>query len=102
MVVGLDGVLAMRHLGITSARIASTKPPGGYRGAPYIIHKGIDVDQIRIKTLLFSGAATEAASAFPANVNVAATLSLAGIGPSRTQVEIWADPEASANSACCW
>ena len=34
---------------------------------------------------------------FPENVNVAAALSLAGIGPDRTLLEIWADPAAERN-----
>src|SRR6266702_2672709 len=38
-----------------------------------------------------------AAAGFPANVNVAAALSLAGIGPDRTMMEIWADPSVERN-----
>ncbi|MCK6418312.1 MAG: DUF108 domain-containing protein [Alphaproteobacteria bacterium] len=95
---GIDGVRAMRHLGITSARIASTKPPRGYHGAPYVVQNEINLEQIKVKTRLFTGHALAAAKAFPANVNVAATLSLAGIGAEKTQVEIWADPEAVTNS----
>ena len=53
---------------------------------------------IRAKKLLFSGNAHEAAAGFPANINVAVTLSLAGIGPEKTQVEVWADPEARGNT----
>ncbi len=47
--------------------------------------------------LVFRGTAREAARGFPANVNVAAALSLAGIGPDRTTVEIWADPGVDRN-----
>lgn len=96
--VGLDGVNAMKNMNIISARIASTKPPKGFTGAPYVDKMGIDVDKIDTKTRLFEGNALEAAKGFPANVNVAATLSLAGIGPERTMVEIWADPETNRNS----
>jgi aspartate dehydrogenase len=46
---------------------------------------------------VFSGTAREAARGFPANVNVAAALALAGIGPDRTTVEIWADPTITRN-----
>jgi len=49
------------------------------------------------ETLVFEGPATEAVKAFPANVNVAAALSLAGIGPDRTMMEIWADPSVERN-----
>ncbi len=48
--------------------------------------------------MIFQGSIIDAAKAFPANVNVAASLALAGIGPEKTQVEVWADPEAKGNS----
>lgn len=95
---GLDGVRAMKQLGITASRITTTKTPGGYKNAPYVIEKNIDLSTIKTKILLFSGNALEAAKGFPANINVAATLSLAGIGPEATQVEIWADPTANSNT----
>ena len=46
---------------------------------------------------MFSGSAREAAIGFPANVNVAAALSMVGIGPDRTLIEIWADPAVTRN-----
>ena len=95
---GLDAVMGLRQGGIESAKIASTKPPRGLKGAPYVVQNNIDLDGMTTKTLIFSGNALEAAKAFPANVNVAATLSLAGIGPERTQVEVWADPAAKGNA----
>lgn len=95
---GLDGVSSLKQMGIKSARIATTKPPRGYKGAPYVTQQNIDLDSITEKTKIFAGYATEAAKAFPANVNVAATLSLAGIGAEKTWVEVWADPAANGNS----
>ena len=47
--------------------------------------------------LVFAGTAREAAAGFPENVNVVAALSLAGIGPDRTTIEIWADPAVTRN-----
>ncbi len=96
--IGMDGVTALAHLGITAARIATTKKPMGYDGAPYIVQNKIDLKAIKQKTQIFAGNAREAAIAFPANVNVAATLSFAGIGADNTQVEIWADPDAAGNT----
>ncbi len=95
---GLDGVRAMQEMGIEEAVIASTKPPGGFACAPYVVSRSIDLLDIDQKTLLFEGNALEASRGFPANVNVAATLSLAGIGAERTRVEIWADPAAVGNA----
>ncbi len=84
-------------MGIKSAAIASTKKPMAYDGAPFIVDNNIQLSAITEKTRLFQGNALEAAQGFPANLNVAATLSLAGIGPERTIVEIWADPDIAGN-----
>ncbi|MGB4056992.1 MAG: aspartate dehydrogenase domain-containing protein [Alphaproteobacteria bacterium] len=94
---GIDGVRAMAQIGIKKARIATTKKPIGFTGAPFIMNNNIDLSRIDKKRLLFSGNALEAAKGFPANINVAVTLSLAGIGPEKTAVEIWADPLAKGN-----
>ncbi|MGQ0528173.1 MAG: aspartate dehydrogenase [Alphaproteobacteria bacterium] len=96
--VGIDGVNALAQTGIKSAIIRSTKPPKGLAAAPYIAEKDIDLSSLKEKTRIFAGNTLEAARGFPANVNVAATLSLAGIGPERTMVEVWADPAATTNS----
>ena len=48
--------------------------------------------------LIFKGSATEGAKAFPANVNVAAAVGLAGIGADKTNLEIWADPDLNRNT----
>ena len=47
---------------------------------------------------MFAGTAREAARGFPANLNVAVALSLAGPGPDRTEVEVWADPGVTRNT----
>lgn len=96
--IGVDGVNALRELGIRSAKIISTKPPKGFTTAPYVVQNNIDLGAITVPTMLFAGNALEAAKGFPANVNVAATLSFAGIGAENTQVEIWADPQTEFNS----
>ena len=95
--IGLDGVSALKNLGIEKAKIASTKPPMGFSGAPHVDKNGIDLGAISEKTCLFTGNAIEAAAGFPANVNVAATLALASIGAENVQVEVWADPEIKGN-----
>jgi aspartate dehydrogenase len=58
---------------------------------------GISVAGLSAPKRVFAGTAREAALGFPANVNVAAALSLAGIGPDRTTIEIWADPTVTRN-----
>lgn len=96
--IGLDAVTAASVGTIHSVRMSTRKPPRGLAGAPYVIDHGIDLDGIRAPSKIFEGTAREAAKGFPANINVAAALSLAGVGPDRTMVEIWADPTVARNT----
>src|SRR5712691_5096224 len=66
-------------------------------GAPYIVENNIDIERITEPLRIFEGTAREAAKGFPANLNVAVALSLAGIGPDQTRLEIWADPTVTRN-----
>jgi aspartate dehydrogenase len=91
-IAGLDGMKGAREGAITSVTMETRKPPRGLAGAPYILQQRIDLVAIRSETLIFEGAATEAVKAFPANVNVVAALSLAGVGPERTRIKIFAVP----------
>ena len=58
----------------------------------YVIKNKIDLNNLIEAKLIFQGTATEGARAFPANVNVAAAVGLAGIGADKTELQIWADP----------
>jgi aspartate dehydrogenase len=95
--LGLDAVAAASEGKIHSVRMITRKPPRGLVGAPYLIANNISVNGLNEPKRVFAGSAREAAAGFPANVNVAAALSLAGIGPDRTTVEIWADPTVERN-----
>ena len=95
---GLDAVRAAAEGTISRCAIVTRKPPAGLAGAPYLVEHGISVDHLTEPLRVFSGTAREGARAFPANVNVAAALSLAGIGPDRTLLEIWADPTVERNT----
>ena len=97
-VMGLDAVRAAAESGIGSVTMITRKPPGGLAGAPYLADHGIDVDGLGAPLKVFEGNAREGARGFPANVNVAAALGLAGIGPERTRIEIWADPGVARNT----
>jgi aspartate dehydrogenase len=96
--LGLDAVRAAAEGNIASVTMVTRKPPRGLKGAPHILAQGIDLDAIAEPTLVFRGNAYAAAKGFPANLNVGAALSLAGIGPERTQIEIWADPTVTRNT----
>ncbi|MCD0419893.1 aspartate dehydrogenase [Rubrivivax sp. JA1024] len=96
--IGLDAVSAAAVGTIHSVRMITRKPVDGFRGAPFVIDNGIDLDRVDAPLKLFEGTAREAGKGFPANLNVAVALSLAGIGPDRTIVEIWADPGVTRNT----
>jgi aspartate dehydrogenase len=90
--LGLDAVQAAAQGQITSIRMMTRKPPKGLAGAPYLVEHGITLEGLTEPRKVFEGTARDAVRGFPANVNVAAALSLAGLGPDRTFIEIWADP----------
>jgi aspartate dehydrogenase len=96
--LGLDAVAAAAEGKIHSVRMVTRKPPKGLAGAPYLAEHNIDIDRIDTPTLIFEGTAREAAKGFPANLNVAVALSLAGAGPDQTRLEIWADPTVTRNT----
>lgn len=95
--LGLDAVRACAEGDVASVTIETRKAPRGLVGAPYLALHGIDVLAITEPTIIFEGNALDAAAGFPANVNVAAALALAGIGPQRTTVRIWCDPGVDRN-----
>jgi len=95
--IGLDAVTAAAVGNIQSVRMVTRKPVLGLAGAPYIVENNIDIERITEPLKIFDGTAREAAKGFPANLNVAVALSLAGIGPDRTRLEIWADPALTRN-----
>ncbi|HEX9584662.1 MAG TPA: aspartate dehydrogenase [Gammaproteobacteria bacterium] len=96
--LGLDAVRAAAEGEIHSVRMVTRKPPRGLEGAPHLLENNIDVSGLESPLLVFKGNARQGAAGFPANVNVAAALGLAGVGPDRTELEIWADPGVTTNS----
>jgi aspartate dehydrogenase len=95
--LGLDAVAAASEGSIARVHMITRKPPGGLAGAPYLEQHRIAVAGLDGPKRVFTGTAREAARGFPANVNVAAALALAGIGADRTTIEIWADPGVDRN-----
>lgn len=97
-ILGLDAVRAVAEGEVHSVKLVTRKPPAGLAGAPLLIEKGISLEGLTEPMCVFSGSAREAAKGFPANLNVSVALSLASIGPDRTQVELWADPTVTHNT----
>lgn len=96
--LGFDAVRAAAESEIFSVDMVTRKPPRSLIGAPYLVKHGIDVSDLSEPLKVFEGTAREGARGFPANVNVAAALALAGIGPDRTTLQIWADPTKERNT----
>ena len=97
-ILGLDALRAAAESTIHSVKMTTRKPPNALSKAPYVIKNNIELDQLLEAKLIFKGSATDGAKAFPANVNVAAAVGLAGIGANKTELEIWADPYLERNT----
>jgi aspartate dehydrogenase len=95
-IAGIDAIRSVRHL-LHSVTITTTKSPKALAGAPFFETARIKPESISQKKLIYEGTAKDAVKKFPANVNVAAALSLAGLGIDATKVKIIADPAASVN-----
>jgi len=89
---GLDALKAACAAGAEAVEIAVTKPPAAWKGIPYVERSGIDLEHLTAPITLFDGTAREGVPHFPANVNIAAVLALAGIGFDRTRLKVVADP----------
>ena len=89
---GIDALMAARESRIRKVTLVSLKNPKSFEGLDYIRRRGIILSKIKKDTCLFSGSASRAIRLFPQNVNVAATLSIAGIGDIKTRVKVLACP----------
>ncbi len=96
-ICGLDGLKAASCGKIYKVVLITHKSSRSFEGVEYLIEKKINVIDIKNETCVFDGTAQEAVKAFPKNINVALTLSLAGIGAQKTKVKIFADPACKKN-----
>jgi aspartate dehydrogenase len=97
----ISGIDALKASGIGKIKkvvITTSKHPFSFKGVEYVRAKGIKLDKIKQDKVLFSGSARQAVKYFPQNINVAAVLSLAGIGSRKTQVKIIASLKAKRNT----
>jgi len=94
---GLDIIKGAAVAGLEECRLTTTKPPRALAGTAWPADQGIRIEALKERTVVYEGMAAEAVRLFPQNVNVAASISLAGIGFDRTTVRIVADPAADRN-----
>jgi aspartate dehydrogenase len=95
---GLDALKAACAAGVDEVSIQVAKPPRAWKGIPYVAALGVDLDRLQSARTLFEGPAGEGVPHFPQNVNIAAVLSLAGIGWDRTRLKVVADPALTLNT----
>lgn len=95
---GLDALKAARVAGVQSVRITVTKPPVAWKNIAYVEELGIDLATLTAAHTLYEGPARGGVPLFPANVNIAAVLSLAGVGFDETQLKVVADPGVTRNT----
>lgn len=84
---GLDALAGARQAGLDEATLTTTKPPAS-----------LGMDDAAEREVLFEGPARRAVAEYPENVNVAAALSLAGVGFDETRVRIVVDPAVDRNT----
>lgn len=97
-VCGVDGVCASSIGKVEEIVLITYKPPEALRDVKYLEDRKIDLDKLSRPTVVFNGHARDAIRYFPRNINVAATISLAGIGMEKTRVRIVVDPGAKMNA----
>lgn len=95
---GLDALKAACAAGVEEVEISIAKPPRAWKGIAFVERLGVDLDRLTEPALLFSGSARDGVPHFPANVNIAAVLAMAGIGFDRTRMRVIADPALTHNT----
>lgn len=96
--LGLDALNAVNVGQIHSVTIVTRKPVESLIRAPFVARSGMDLTALQGPKQVIAGSVAEVAREFPANVNVAAAISMAGLGPHKTRMEVWADPSLTRNT----
>ena len=93
---GIDAIKSVRNE-LESVTITTMKHPRSLKGAKFFETSKLDLDSILEETVVFEGTASEAVRLFPKNVNVAALLSLSGLGSHETIVRVVVKPDTNKN-----
>jgi len=95
---GIDSILAYSACNIDSISLTTKKPPKGLEGAPYLVNNNISIENLQEAKVVFEGTPWDAIKAFPKNINVSTTLSLASRCGSKLKVKVIADPFVTVNT----
>jgi aspartate dehydrogenase len=95
---GLDALKAACAAGVDEVTIRVAKPPAAWKDIAFVAALGLDLDRLEEAKTLFEGPARSGVAHFPQNVNIAAVLSLAGVGFDRTRLQVVADPALARNT----
>jgi len=96
-IAGLDAIKSVKEE-LESLTLVTTKNPKSLKDAKFFETSDINLDKIKESTTIFEGNAEDAVKLFPANINVAALLSLTCLGNKNTKVRIVADPNTDKNT----
>lgn len=96
-ICGIDGLKAAKISGLKKVILITRKHPRAFEGVEYVRKKRIKLDTLHKDKVLFFGPAREAVRHFPQNINVAAVLSLGGVGAAKTYVKLVASPQVRNN-----
>jgi aspartate dehydrogenase len=97
-IAGLDALKAACISGVDEVSITVMKPPAAWKNIDYVEQLGVELDHLTAPTTLYDGPARSGVPLFPANVNIAAVLSMAGVGFDRTRLKVVADPALKYNT----
>ena len=97
-IAGLDGLLAAAAGRIESVTMITRKPPQALRGSPGVERMEMDLDAVTEATQIFEGPVIEGVPLFPTSANIAAAVSMAGVGPRKTRLQVVVDPHATRNT----
>jgi aspartate dehydrogenase len=92
---GIDALRAASYGGLDEVIYVGRKPSKAWVGTPAA--KLVNLDKLKIPTIVYEGTAREAAALYPRNANVTAIVALAGVGFDKTRVRLVADPTIQTN-----
>ena len=96
-ICGLDAFKALALSGVNKVELCTYKSVDGLKTSPFVVNNKINLKALKKETMIFSGGVMEAVQNFPANINVAATLSLLLKDKNKLKIKIFTGPDIKRN-----